>query len=294
MCQFKAVKIRPAALSLLVTVWSLTIPGQTAMASDGSAADLISGRTYSAGHIPYLSVGMGMGRSRDIRFVDGNDFGYAALYGSTDRFDAGAIDPGMQAYVAAGVRTPSGLRVQLEAGLARALDYGGNTNYRNAGKRQPSEAELDAWQLLIAGLHDFPGWEVVPGYAALPFVGAGAGVTGYRLSGYVQRFPDPDNPNGYLRRGHSGEVPFTTIPGGGGRNFTWLLTAGIAIPVREGIHLDLSYRYTDAGEIRTEAGDIAVVRYRDDGSRREILVPINETSAEFRAHSLLVTLRFEF
>ena len=102
------------------------------------------------------------------------------------------------------------------------------------------------------------------------------------MSGYVQRFPEPDDPQGSLRRGPGGEVPFTALPGGSGRNFTWMLTAGVAIPVGGNIQLDLSYRYTDAGEIRTDIGDIAIVRYREDGTRREIPVQIagDETSAD--------------
>ena len=72
-----------------------------------------------------------------------------------------------------------------------------------------------------------------------------------------------------------------------------MLTAGIAIAVGGSISLDLSYRYTDAGEIGTDVGDITVVRYREDGARREIPVRINETSADYRTHSLLVALRFD-
>lgn len=284
-------RLRPAALSLLAIVGSLLVHGQSAAASD-TAAERAAEMT-SIGNVPYLSAGMGMIRSKDTRFVDGDDAGHAALYGSAARFDAGAFDDGLHAHLAAGVRATSGVRAQLELGLTRALDFRGNTNYDKSGKRQPSEAELDAWQVFLAGYYDFPGWEVAPGRAVRPFLGAGAGLTGYRLRGYVQRFPDPDDPGGYLRRGPAGEVPFTALPGGRGRNFTWMLTAGIAVPVREGIHLDLSYRYTDAGKIRTDAGDITVVRYREDGTRREIRVPINETSAELRTHSLLATLRFD-
>ena len=296
MHRFDGPGFRPAALPLLVVVWSLIVPGQPAAASDaptGPAAGLPASVTDSVGYVPYLSVGMGMVRSDDIRFVDGDDAGHAALYGSGERFDAGAIDNGLQAHLAAGVRTPWGGRAQLELGLARGLDFRGNTNYRYSGKRQPSEAELDAWQLLLAGFHDFPGWELAPGRTVRPFLGAGVGLTDYRLRGYVQRFPEPDNPGGSLRRGPGGEVPFTAIPGGHGRNFTWMLTAGLAIPLREGIHLDLGYRYTDAGEIRTDTGDITIVRYREDGTRREIRGPINETSADLRTHALLVTLRFD-
>ena len=72
--------------------------------------------------------------------ADGADAGHAALYGSRQRFDAGALDDGLQFHLAAGVRLPYRLRAQLEFGLARALDWRGSTNYRASGGRQPSEA----------------------------------------------------------------------------------------------------------------------------------------------------------
>ena len=237
---------------------------------------------------------MALIRSRDTRFADGPDAGHAALYGSRQRFDAGAFDGGLQFHLAAGVRLPYRLRAQLEFGRARGLDWRGNTNYRASGARQPSEASLETRQVLLAGFHDFPGWAVAPGRRARPFLGAGLGLTDYRLGGYVQCFPEPDDLQGPLRRGPGGEIPFTALPGASGQNFTWMLTAGIAIAVGGNIHLDLSYRYTDAGEIRTEVGDIAILRYREDGARREIPVRINETSADYRTHSLLMALRFEF
>jgi len=235
-----------------------------------------------------------MERARGTRFVDGADAGHAALYGNLQRFDAGAFDDGLRLHLAAGVRLPYRLRVQLEFALARALDWRGNTNYRASGERQPSGARLDTWQLLLAGFHDLPGWEIAPGRRARPFLGAGLGIAGYRLGGYVQRFPEPGDPQGPLRRGPGGEIPFTALPGGSGRNFTWMLTAGIAIAVSGSTHLDLSYRYTDAGEIRTAVGDIDIVRYREDGARNEIPVRIDETAADYRTHALLAALRFEF
>lgn len=265
----------------------MVVSGIASAAPDTSAEPAV-------GYVPYLSLGMGVIRSADTRFFDGDDAGNAALYGSGDRFDAGAVDNGPQVHLAAGVRTPSGVRLQLEAGLARSLDYRGNTNYRNSGTRQPAAADVDAWQVLLSGLYEFQGWEIAPGRALRPFVGVGVGLTGYRLTGYVQRFPDPDDPSGYLRRGPGGEVPSTALPGGSGRNLGTMLTAGVSIPIRERLHLDLAYRYADAGEISTEVGDIAIVRYRQDRTKREIQVPINETSAEFRTHSLLANLRFGF
>ena len=286
-----------AALPFLAAVWVLGIHGQSVAASDelpGSATALPAAGVNAVISAPYVSAGVALIRSQDSRFVDGEDAGRAALYGSDELFDAGAVDDGLQFRLAAGVRLPYRLRAQLELGAARALDWRGNTNYRDSGRHQPSEASLDTWQLVLAGFHDFSGWEFAPGRQVRPYLGAGLGITRYRLSGYVQRFPEPDDPRGSLRRGPAGEIPFTALPWGSGRNVTWMLTAGVAIPISAGIHLDMSYRYTDAGEIQTASGDIAIVRYREDGTRREIPVPINGTSADHRTHSLLAALRFEF
>ena len=290
-------RFRPAVLPLLAVVWALADHAPPAAASDESprpALALLATGANDVGTAPYLGLGMALIRSRDTRFVDGEDAGHAALYGSEERFDAGGLDNALEFHLAAGVRLPRRLRAQLEFGLARALDWRGNTNYRNSGERQPSEASVDTRQFLLAGFHDLAGWKLASGRRVQPFLGAGLGITNYRLGDYVQRFPEPDAPDGYLRRGPDGEVPFTALPGGRGRNFTWMLTAGVAIPIGGSTHLDLSYRYTDAGEIRTDIGDITIVRYREDGTRREIVVPINETSSDHRTHALLAALRFEF
>ena len=289
--------ILSAVLPFLAVVWALALHAQPAAASDassGPAPALPATGANAVGTAPYLSLGMALFRSQDARFVDGEDAGHAALYGGEELFDAGALDNALQFHFAAGVRFPHRLRAQLEFGLARAADWRGNTNYEKSGENQPSEASVDTRQFLLAGFHDFPGWKLDSGRRVQPFVGAGLGITDYRLSGYVQRFPEPDAPDGYLRRGPGGEIPYTALPGGRGQNLTWMLTAGVGIPIRGSALLDLSYRYTDSGELRTDTGDIEIVRYREDGTRREIVVPINETSAEHRTHALLVALRFEF
>ena len=284
------------ALLALVLVSSSAVHGQPVGVADkpaGPAAGLPGVESKAARRVPYLSVGIGIVRPRGGRFVDGDDSGQAALYGGEDIFDAGMFETGQRFRLAAGMRLRSGLRAQLEVGPPRGFQWRGNTNYRNGGKHQPSEATLDAWQLVLAGIYDFSGWTLGSGRAARPYLGAGAGVTGYRVSGYVQRFPDPDDPTGYLRRGPGGETPFTALPDGTGRAFTWTLVAGIAEPVREGVHLDLSYRHTDMGEIETDAADVSIVRYRADGTRREIRVPINATAADHRTRMLAISLRFD-
>ncbi len=169
-------RFRTALLLLVAVVWLLAVHGRSAAAAEdsgGAGTALPAAGANAAPIAPYLSAGVALIRPQATRFVDGADAGHAALYGSRQRFDAGALDDGLRFHLAAGVRLPYRLRVQMEFGMARGLGWRGNANYRASGERQPSEATLDIRQLLLAGFHDFPGWEIAPGRRAQPFLGAG-------------------------------------------------------------------------------------------------------------------------
>ena len=245
----------------------------------------------------YFSLGLGAVFAEETRFTDNDraDAGIAKLYGNPDIFTDGDFDTGIEWRAGMGYRLTPTLRAQVEFGVANGLDYRGNANYHRSGARQPSEAELDTRQFLFAGFYDFPSWKAARNLRVQPYLGAGAGITDYDLEDFVQQFPTPDNPHGYLRRGANGEIPLTRLPPGSGQKFTWMVSAGVVIPMTKRTRLDLSYRYTDAGEITTDVGDITIERYRQDGSRREdLFVEIDKTVAELKTHALLAAFRFEF
>ncbi|MCY3839846.1 MAG: SRPBCC domain-containing protein [Gammaproteobacteria bacterium] len=82
-------------------------------------------------------------------------------------------------------------------------------------------------------------WEFAGDVSWVEVLVSNDGANGGRLTlthTYVQEFPDPDDPTGYLRRGPGGEIPFTAVPDGTGRTLTWTLTVGVAVPVRENVH----------------------------------------------------------
>ena len=242
----------------------------------------------------YMSIGLGVLGPEGARFADGADGGHADLYGRPEIFTSGDFRPAPAAPVAGGYRFTPRLRFQVEFAQARTLQFRGMANYPRAGAVQPSTADLRTRQLLAAGFYDVGAWGIGPVIRIEPYVGAGVGFAHYRLENFVQRFPNPDDPAGYLRRGPAGEVPFTGLPAGSGRSAAGMVTAGVAVPVAAGVRFDLGYRYTDAGSIGTGAGgDILIVRYRA-GGRTELEVPINETIAEFRTHAALVSLRVDF
>ena len=273
-----------------VTTWLLILHCLTTYSIPANSEGLLENKAY-------FSLGLGAVFPEETRFTDSGqaDSGIAKLYGSPDIFTDGDFDTGIQWRAGIGYRFTPALRAQVEFGMSNGLDYRGNANYRRAGARQPSEAELETRQFLFAGFYDFPSWKAAGSLWVQPYLGAGAGITDYDLEDFVQRFPAPDNPHGYLRRGGDGEIPLTRLPPGSGQEFTWMVTAGVVIPMTKRTRLDLSYRYTDAGEITTDVGDITIERYRQDGSRREdLLVEIDKTVAELKTHALLAAFRFEF
>ena len=274
----------------LVTTWLLILYCLAAYSLPVNSEDLLENNAY-------FSLGLAAVFSEETRFTDSGraDSGIAKLYGSSDTFTDGDFDTGIEWRAGMGYRFTPALRAQVEFGMANGLDYRGNANYRRSGARQPSEAELDTRQFLLAGFYDFPSWKAAGSLRIQPYLGAGAGITDYDLEDFIQRFPAPDNPHGYLRRGGDGEIPLTRLPSGSGQEFTWMVSAGIVIPMTKNTRLDLSYRYTDAGEITTGVGDITIERYWRDGSRREdLLVEIDKTVAELKTHALLAAFRFEF
>ena len=232
-----------------------------------------------------VSVGVAGVLPADLRFVDGEDAGEAALYGD-DQSDAGTLGSGLEYRLAAGYRFGA-FRAQVELTVTGQRAYEGQSNYAAGGPVQPTEARMNARRLLLSGFREFGAL----GGGRL-WVGGGLGANRYRLTDYVQRFPSPDDPSGRLRRGPAGEAPSTSLPANTGYGLAWMLAAGLTVPLRADVLLDFGYRYTDAGRVRTGAGDIDVVRYDEEGSRQLRRVAINPTGADLRLHSLTATLRW--
>ena len=175
----------------------------------------------------------------------------------------------------------------VELGVTGQFAYEGQSNYTPGGPMQPTEARLKTRRLLLSGFYGLGELD-----ALRAWVGAGLGANRYLVTDYIQRFPNPDDPAGPLRRGTNGEVPYTSLPPTSGHAFAWMLAAGLTVPLGGDALLDFGYRYTDAGPVGTAVGDIEVVRYNEDGSRRLLLITINPTIADLRQHALTTTFHW--
>ena len=245
----------------------------------------------AAGDRFHIDVGLGALSAESTRFHDvksSDETDLAVLYGSASRYTEGEFDVGAGLRFGIGYDWTPRLHTLLEAGFDGELGFDGHANYSGAGDRQPSEGELSTRRLLLAGRYQV-WWRQAAGWARpLGFyVTAGAGVTEYRLTSFVQQFPA-------LRRGPGGQVPLTRLPSGRDRERTFMLGFGVTAPWGTRNTLDFGYRFLNGGEVRTDVGNIDVVRYRADGSRRDIAIPIDRTAADFDAHVLTVTWRRHF
>ena len=84
----------------------------------------------------------------------------------------------------------------------------------------------------------------------------------------------------------------TVVPGARRTGLAWMLTAGVAVALGEHATLDLAWRYTDLGEVRTGRGADRVV-WRD-GSREPRPLDLAETRARLGSHGLRLSLRYGF
>lgn len=223
-------------------------------------------------------------RFRDVKAAEATDL--PLLYGGPARFTDGQYDRGAELKLGVGYRPLPRLRAGLELAAAPGVDFSGNANYVRSGDEQPSTAELSARRLLLTATWDVFSWRFGEAGPALRlYVGGGFGATDYRLTDFVQRFPA-------LRQGPNGEIAFTALPSGSDREATFTITTGVAIPLQGPWELDLAYRYTDGGDVETDLGDIDIVRYRADGTRRHLAIPIDRTAGEYRSHTFSATLRW--
>jgi len=105
-----------------------------------------------------------------------------------------------------------------------AVGDGGGTNEYTA--------DIESWLGLANAYIDIGTWHCVT-----PYVGAGVGFASLSIMGYK----DVNVPNGGVAYGQNNTET----------NFAWAVYAGLSYKVNPSLTIDLSYRYTDLGDIKT-------------------------------------------
>ena len=184
---------------------------------------------------------------------------------------------------------PADARVALGLGYAKGaarfellveyrprFEFAGRANFLAPGQRESVSAKLSSVSGMLAVFADLAALGAPKAGPFAPFVGAGIGISHTRIGKTAMTFP----------------ATTTTVPGGDRTGLAWMATAGVAVELEERVTLDLAWRYTDLGEVRTPRGPGRVV-WRD-GSREPLPLDLAPTKARLKGHGIRLSLRYAF
>ena len=168
------------------------------------------------------------------------------------------------------------MRLELLVEYRPDFAFKGRANFLAPGTREEVRAKLSSVSGMLAGFVDLAGMGLPKPGPFAPFVGAGVGVVHTRIGKTTMTFP----------------ATTTTVPAGNRTGLAWMVTVGVGMAVGERAILDLAWRYTDLGKVRTGRGPGRVV-WRD-GSREPLPLDLAPTEARLRGHGIRLSLRYAF
>ncbi|MDE0046023.1 MAG: outer membrane beta-barrel protein [bacterium] len=247
------------------------------------AAGLCLASDFAVAGDYYLRSGIGLDRPETTAFTDTDcsTTTPAALYGCGTGGDGApyrsAGDFGTMPSVELGLGYETGVvRFEVLVEYRPDFSFDGRANFLAPERRQEVSADLSSLSGMIAGFVDLDALGVPQFGPFVPFIGAGIGAAHTRIGQTTMTFP----------------ATTTTVPGGSHTGLAWMATAGVALALSERVSLDLAWRYTDLGEVRTPRGPGRVV-WRD-GSRAPLPLDLAPTKARLKSHGVRLSLRYAF
>ena len=184
----------------------------------------------------------------------------------------GGFDQSPVVDAAVGYRWASWLRTEALLNWSPQLSLSSSSNFLSGGSNQPVSASGNA--LAGFGVVYVDGPELA---TVRPYIGAGLGAATTSLGQVTYRFPAISSD------------AVTVTSGGRSTSLAYLLTAGVSIPVSERLDLDLAYRWTDLGTVKTNAGSARIVRPSGQSN-----LEIAGTQIDLQSQAVLASLRFRF
>ena len=154
--------------------------------------------------------------------------------------------------------------------------FKGRANFLALHRRQETSVSLSSISGMVAGFVDFPHLGFPNGGSLVPFAGIGFGIARTRIGKTTIDFPGT----------------ITTAPGGSRTGLAWMATVGLAKELNERVTLDIAWRYSDLGEVKTERGPGSVV-WRDDSQGPNPL-DLAPTKARYKSHGIRLSVRRAF
>ena len=236
-------------LALAAALAVAAVPAATLAETDRAATEAArdadttpaSGATALDGF--YLRAGFVADGSKPARFKDEDcsSTSPAALYGCGDGVDGAPLsslgDFGTKAGIDLGLGYVAAPALRLEAVLQHRprFSFDGRANFLQTTDRQDVSAKLSTVTGMLAAYVDLPALGLPRVGPLSPFVGAGAGLSRIRIGETRMEFPRTR----------------TVVPGGRRTGLAWMATAGVAVSLGDKMALDLAWRYTDYGTVKT-------------------------------------------
>ncbi len=198
----------------------------------------------------------------------GNDGRRIGAYGDFGRF------PLVEAAV--GRQLLPWLRTEVAIAYRPDMRYRGLANFRGVPGEQPVSASADSYSGMANVYLDVAGLTGATLGRFQPYVGGGVGVAHNRLSEMTYLFP-----------GNPGAHKVTITPAGTRTDIAFMASVGTGIAVSRHIILDISYRYTDLGGVRTDPGRASLDTVPAG-------IDIAETRAALRTHGVFAGVRYLF
>jgi len=239
--------------------------------------------TAAASDFPMYIRGLtGLSRSFDTTYKDANcsSASPAAYFGCGPGEDGRLLgaygDFGQTALLEAGF----GIEVTDYLSLEAVFDYrpgftfDGNANFLRSGADQPVTGEVKQMGMM-AFVHLEPLTALGIVTPIRPFIGAGAGASRNEIGEMTYEFPELRQPR------------YSLLPGGEATSFAWSAVGGVAYDISDHLTLELSYRYSDLGEVSTDEGILFIQR-----SSGTLEIPIAATNADLTDQSISLSLRW--
>ena len=231
----------------------------------------------------YLRGGIGLDRPGGTAFTDTDcsSTSPAALYGCGAGGDGApyraAGEFGTAPAVELGIGYATGaIRFEVLVEYRPDFAFEGRANFLAPERRQDVSAKLSSVSGMLAGFVDLAALGLPKPGPFAPFLGAGIGAARTRIGKTTMIFP----------------ATTTIVPGESRTELAWMATAGVAVALGERVTLDLAWRYSDLGEVRTPRGPGRVV-WRD-GSREPLPLDLAATKARLKVHGVRLSLRHAF
>lgn len=242
----------------------------------------VTGKTPGSSPAPsryYIRGGIVLDRSADAKFKDTDCLSVspAALYGcgkgidGTPRGSRGDFGTMTGYEIGVGYVATPVLRFEALLQYRPGFSFQGNANFVQTSAGQDVSAELSSVSGMLTAYLDLPGFGPFT-----PLLGSGAGLNVVDIDEMHMAFPNTT----------------TIVPGGRQVDLAVMMTAGFATALRSDIEVDLVWRYTDSGLVKTGSETGRVV-WRD-GRRDPLEIELAETRARLTSHGLQLSVRYAF